>query len=267
MERRIGLAVLAVLFPLSAWNQTASPAFEVASIKLHEFPPGITGLQIGGPSALQVSGNRVSTMGSLGMLVMGAYDLRLHMVSGEPDWRDREGNPMVFDIQAKAEGEGAVSQEQARLMLQRLLTDRFQLKLRREIRELPAYDLTVDKGGPKLKETAPGTEAKTTSKQAQGLWKASYTNLSMSDLVLRIASLFDRPLLDKTGLKGSYDFTLEYRRNVKNLADSSAVSMQSGGDTGPTIFTALQLVGLKVVQAKEPIAIVVIDHAEKPSEN
>jgi uncharacterized protein (TIGR03435 family) len=269
MKLAITVAICIFLSSPMAWNQPAKPAFEVASIKLREFPPGITGIQVGGPSTLRISGNRMTTSGSLLSLVMAAYSRRLHEVSGGPGWTDREGNPLVFDIQAKAEGGGVLAMDQARLMMQALLDDRFRLKVHREAKDLPVYELTVDKNGPKLKESAPETETKAKTTQARGIWKFTYTNVSMGDLVARVASNFDRPLLDKTGLKGSYDFTLEYRR--LNLAmptdEAAAIAQRANADAGPSIFTALQLLGLKVIHTKEPIEILVIDHAEKPSEN
>ena len=244
-----------------AWTQPAKPAFEVASIKVHEFPTGMTGLQVGGPSVLRISGNRVVTLGTLTQFVMAAYQLRLHQVSGGPEWTDGGGNPLTFDIQAKAEDGGVLTPEQARQMMQTLLAERFHLTLHNETKEMPVYEVTVDKNGPKLKAASPGAESKTTSAFSHGVFKFSYSNLSMDDLVRHIASNFDRPLLDKTGIGGSYDFTLEYRRgNATPSADGSA-------DAGPTIFTALQQLGLKVIQTKAPFQITVIDHAEKPSEN
>jgi uncharacterized protein (TIGR03435 family) len=269
MKHVTPLAVCILLGSPLAWNQTAKPAFEVASVKLHEFPPGMTGLQIGGPSELRISGNRVATFGTLTQFVMAAYELRLHQVSGGPEWTDREGNPLTFDIQAKAEGGDALAPDLARQMMQALLADRFRLKLHRETKEMPVYVLTADKNGPRLKETAPGTESKSTSAFSRGVSKFSYTNFSMTDLVTHIASNFDRPLLDKTGFKGSYDFTLEYRRvNPQLFADEAAAMARRGNaDAGPSIFDALKLLGLKVIQSKEPFEITIIDQAEKPSEN
>jgi uncharacterized protein (TIGR03435 family) len=258
-------ACIIVASPI-AWNQPAKPAFEVASVKIHEFPPGMTGLQIGGPSSLQIRGNRVTTFGTLGMLVMAAYNLRLHQVSGDPDWTDREGNPLVFDIQAKAEG-GVLATDQARQMTQALLADRFRLTVHQEMKEIPVYELMVDKKGPKLKETVPGTESKSTATLSRGVWKFNYTNFSVGDLVTRIASNFDQPLLDKTGLKGGYDFTLEYRRLNPNKSADEIPAQHGNADLGPSIFSALQQVGLKVIHTKGLVDITVIDHAEKPSEN
>jgi uncharacterized protein (TIGR03435 family) len=268
MKRATILAGCIIAASPIAWNQPAKPAFEVASIKLHEFPPGMTGLQIGGPGPLRITGNRVTTFGTLGMLVMAAYDLRLHQISGGPEWTDHEGNPLVFDIQAKAEG-GPVATDQARRMLQTLLADRFQLQVHQESKAISVYELTVDRNGPKLKSTQPGSESKAASTLSRGVWTFNYTNLSMSDLVTRIASNFDQPLLDKTGLKGGYDFTLEYKRANPNPPPNlgAATAPPGNADSAPTIFIALQRVGLKIVHAKAPVEITVIDHAERPSEN
>jgi len=250
-----------------AWNQPARPAFEVASVKVHEFPPGMMGLQIGGPSQLHISGNRVNTMGSLEMLVMAAYHGKLHQVSGGPKWTDRAGNPLVFDIDARVEGEGVAAMEQVRLMLQSLLAERFHLQIHQENKEVPVYALTVDKGGPKLKESAPGTETKAAGSFSRGNWKNSYTNMSMGELTTHIASNFDRPLLDRTGLTGSYDFLLEYRATNLYVSPEQAAAAAQRADAGPTIFTALQLLGLKVVQTRGPVEMTIIDSAEKPSAN
>jgi uncharacterized protein (TIGR03435 family) len=125
------------------------------------------------------------------------------------------------------------------------------------------YELIVDKNGPKLKETSPGTETKATSGISRGVWKFTYTNLSTGELASRIASNFDRPILDKTGLTGSYDIVLEYRRPNLNPSDVD----RADADPGPTIFTALAHLGLKVNRTKGPIEITVIDGAEKPAGN
>src|SRR3954470_18278553 len=98
-------------------------------------------------------------------------------------------------------------------MLQTLLADRFQLKFHRETKDLPAYNLVVGNDPPKLKPSAPDAESKTTSTSR---FRTVYTSVSISELVLRIAPQFDRPLFDKTGLAGYYDFALEYMPNLPN---------------------------------------------------
>jgi len=251
------LATICALWATVLYGQTN---FDVASVKIHELPPGITGVQVGGPSPLKISGNRLTTLGTLATLVMAAYDLRLHQVSGGPDWNDGAGNPLLFDIQANTES-GVLTPDRVRPMLRSLLAERFRLKVHQETKEIPLYTVTVDKNGPKLKETAPGTETGSKFAISHGVWKFTYTNITLPELVTRIASNFDQPLLDRTGLTGGYDVVLEYRRaNLNPGADAAA-------DLGPTIFSALQQVGLKIVHTKAPFEITVIDHAEKPSEN
>jgi uncharacterized protein (TIGR03435 family) len=92
-------------------------------------------------------------------------------------------------------------------MLQTLLAERFQLKFHRETRELPAYNLLVGDNRAKLKPSAPDSESRTVR---IGRSRMNYFNVTISELVLQIATQFDRPLLDKTGLQGGYDFALEY---------------------------------------------------------
>jgi len=250
------VAILVIFVTVIARSQ---PAFEVASIKIHEMPAGMTGLQIGGPSNLRISGDRVTTFGTLGMLVMAAFQVRLHEIAGEPDWTDPMGNPLTFDIQAKA---GSVpTTEQARQMMQSLLVERFHLKAHQETRELPVYEVTLDKGGPKLKESDPGAETKSTSAVTRGVWKIDFTNFTMTEMATHIASNFDQPLLDRTGLKARYDFTLQYRRVLHGMTADQIAALS------PTIYHALQQLGLRVVHTKAPAEIIVIDHAEKPGEN
>jgi uncharacterized protein (TIGR03435 family) len=267
MKHAATLVVCILLGSQAAWNQPANPAFEVVSVKVRESPPGMSGLQVGGPSPLHISGNRVTTSGTLATFVMAAYKLRLYQVTGGPQWTDREGNPLLFDIQAEAEG--VLVPDQARQMFQTLLADRFHLQFHQETREMPAYELTVDKNRAKLKGTTPGTESNSTSVLSHGVWKFTYTNFSMGDLATRIASNFDQPLLDKTGVQGGYDFTMEYRRVNPNMSaeESAAMAQRGNTETGPTIYDALEQLGLKVIHTKGPVAITVIDRAEMPSGN
>ena len=101
--------------------------------------------------------------------------------------------------------------EEVRQMLQTLLAERFQLKFHRETKEQPAYDLVVGNNRPNLKPSAPDVESRT---GRTGRLRMNYSNVTISELVLQIGPQFDRPLFDKTGLQGGYDFTLEYMPSV-----------------------------------------------------
>jgi uncharacterized protein (TIGR03435 family) len=156
-------------------------------------------------------------------------------------------------------------------MLQTLLAERFQLKFHRETKEMPVYDLVVGNNPAKLKPSAPDVESKTVL--SANRLRMDYTNVSMSELVLRIGPQFDRPLFDKTGLQGGYDFALEYMPSLPggvNMPpdEAAAFARLYPADEAPTLPVALQQqLGLKVAPAKEQVEILVIDHAERPSAN
>lgn len=258
----------------NAGAQTAAaspPAFEVASVKPHVFARNQFAFGTpSGESPIRISGNRVTTQGLLAGLVMTAYKLRTFQVSGAPEWRDGTGRNQLYDIEAKAPGDGAPTMDEARRMLQTLLAERFQLKFHRETKEAPAYDLVVGNNPAKLKPSAPGVESKTTFTPR---FRTDFTNVSMSELVVRIGPQFDRPLFDKTGLQGGYDFSLEYMPSLPSTVilppdEAAALAKLYPADEAPPLLVALhEQLGLKVVSAKEQVEILVIDHVEKPSAN
>jgi uncharacterized protein (TIGR03435 family) len=160
--------------------------------------------------------------------------------------------------------------DEVRQMLQTLLAERFQFRFHQGTKELPAYDLIVASNPPKLKPSAPDAESKAVSTNRS---EAVYTNVPISELVLQIGPQFDRPLFDKTGLQGGYDFALEYtpsRPGMVNLPPEEAAEIANlyPADEAPTLLVALrQQLGLKVVATKEQVEILVIDHVERPSPN
>ncbi len=251
----------------------ASPlAFEVASVKPHVFARGQFAFGTASrESDIRISGNRVTMQGLLAGLVQTAYKLRTFQVSGAPVWRDETGRIQLYDIEARAPGAGMPAMDDVRQMLQTLLAERFQLKFHRETKELPVYDLVVGNNPPKLKPSAPGVESRT-ALSANRL-RMDYTNVSISELVLRIGPQFDRPLFDKTGLQGGYDFVLEYMPSLPSTVNMSpdeaaALAKIYPADEAPPLPVALQQqLGLKVAPAKEQVEILVIDHVERPSAN
>ena len=234
---------------LAAFGQ-ATPVFEVASIKPH--PPPIQLVSI------STSGTRVTIeANSLTNLVAYAYDLKRYQVIGGPNWAvdDR------FDIAAKAEGDIAPTAAQVKQMIQALLADRFQLKVHRETKEMPVYNLVVGKNGPKLKESAPDARPLVRMRDANGMIHLIATSSPMQQLANQFSNAngVDRPVLDKTGLTGMYDFELDWSAGYGAPAD---------GADEISIFTALQeQIGLKLEPAKAPMEVLVIDRAEKPSQN
>ena len=263
----MGKASIAAVAFLAAAHTAAGqthPAFEVASVKPHDFPQGVFGFSGIGTSAIRISGNRVTlNVVTLSGLVRDAYNLRDFQITGAPGWMDQRGRQQFYDIAAKTEGDGAPTLDQVRQMLQTLLADRFHLKIHREMKELPVYDLVVGKNGIRLKESTGDSKPPADGFTQSGpLWRLKMVNRSMADIVNQLASNVDRPVLDKTGLTGLYDFTLEFVHNNPDLVASDSP------DADRSIFGAIQdQLGLKLVPAKEPAEILVIDHAERPSEN
>jgi uncharacterized protein (TIGR03435 family) len=251
--------------------KAAPPAFEVASVKPHVFARNEFAFgAASGERPIRISGARVAVQGLLGNLVLTAYRLRTFQLSGVPEWRDETGRNQVFDIEARAPGGREPTIDQVRQMLQTLLAERFQLKFHRETQELPAYVLVMGAGPAKLKPSAPDAESRTVSTNR---FRTRYTNISISDLVLRIGPQFDRPLFDRTGLQGGFDFALEYMPSIPgsvNLPPEEAAAFAKlyPADEAPSLPVALQQqLGLKVASSKERVEILVIDHVQRPSAN
>jgi uncharacterized protein (TIGR03435 family) len=227
------------------WGQAT---FEVASIKPH---PGIITFS----SDPQVKGNRVTATAStlLDMMTV-AYRVRYDQIAGAPGWAGSDH----FDLDARAEGDGARSTEEIRPMLQALLADRFHLVVHRETKEVPIYALVVNKNGPRLQESSPGEERKG-SISADG--KGSHMEVAqgtMAQLALRLSGNgAGRPVIDKTGLTGKYSYKMNWMNGTP------------GPDSEwPSLFVALQeQLGLKLEPGKGPSEIISIDRAGKPSAN
>jgi uncharacterized protein (TIGR03435 family) len=269
--------------------QTSSAAFEVASIKPSD--PNTLGVTFrNAPGSLNISGATVN------MLIQQAYDVRDFQISGGPGWI----NSGRYDIVAKIErgtntppdpgniADQRKSMEQQRERLRALLADRFQLKIRRETKELQAYVLTPAKGGLKLKESrldepAPALSGDKGPERPRGPFirvgrgQIIGQFISLDFLVQVLAQQVGRPVIDNTGLKGSYDFTLEWTPDPGQglgpgfggpgeppRPDNPAPTEPSG----TSVFVAIQeQLGLKLESQKTPVEIIVIESVEKPSEN
>jgi uncharacterized protein (TIGR03435 family) len=246
----------------------------------------------------QPGGRLTATNASLKLLIQFAYAVRdsphplpllAAQVAGGPSWIDTPG----YDIEAKPED--ATDAAHAWLMLQTLLADRFKLQLHRETRELPVYLLTAAKSGfkppaPKAVDCVsfpPGTPPRHVPGKVDcgyvagpmglpsaGL-KMTGNKLHMGDLIAKLASVMDRPILDKTGFTGEFDLNLSF------TADDATRGLPGSGGPGdpggsrlptdpnlPSIFAALEeQLGLKLVAAKGPVEVLVVDRAEKPTPN
>ncbi len=152
-------------------------------------------------------------------------------------------DPDAYQVTAKAEGDAVPTKEQFQQMLQALLADRFQLKLHRETKELPAYELVVSKNGHKLKDATEDPSLHTVWNSGRVVEKYSGKKVPMTELAFVLKTQAGRPVIDKTGLTGKYDFELQWAPGDAPAADGSA----------PSIFTAVQeQLGLKLESTKAP---------------
>ena len=281
----------------AAWAQSpaaqkpAHPDFEVASVRpAGPIDQGVTvGVHIDGA---QVRWNSMA----LKDMVRIAYQVKDFQVAG-PEWIAAER----YDIAATIPK--GVTRDDFPEMLQRLLADRFQMKVHREQRELPVYALVITKGGLKAQESpADGSPAPDPSKDAVNVTasgsaagvmvmrgKDSYFSfgdnkleikkLTFAEMCDTLSRFTDKPVVDMTGTTARYDMTLsltaeDYRAMLIRSAVAAGVSLPPQAlqliemSSGDSLATALQLQGLKMESRKAPIETVVVDRALKtPTEN
>jgi uncharacterized protein (TIGR03435 family) len=196
---------------------------------------------------------------SLKNLITTAYDIKDYQVEG-PDWLASER----FDITARFPAELPKDRDKYQAaftaMMQKMLADRFKLAVHRDQKTFSVYGLTVAKAGPKFKE-APGDQSRSNGSDThyQG------TGVSMAKFAEFLSRRVDLPVIDMTGLSGSYDVTLDWVPEPKQ----SDKSNEPAEIVGVTLTEALQdQLGLKLENRKAPIGILIVDHAEKvPTEN
>jgi uncharacterized protein (TIGR03435 family) len=246
-----------LLASAGSFAQTGAPParqrFEVASIKPAD--PDARGSSSNSDRRLL----RIKNW-TLKRLVERAFDVQDYQVTGGPNWTDF----YRFNIDAKVdesepELRGKEGQARMREMLESLLLDRFEFQFHRETRTLPVYNLAAAKNGFKLTSVKDTGSHSTNSNNG----RLTASCISMPELAVFLTSQVERPVLDATGVTGVFDFKLEWSREeyVVKTADGNEPA-------APSIFTALQeQLGLKLESGKSPVEIVVVDHAEKPTEN
>jgi uncharacterized protein (TIGR03435 family) len=212
-------------------------------------------------------------------LIQLAYVMQSFRVSGGPPWLDS----VHYDIEAKPDT--PVKESEWRVMLQALLAERFQLTLHRETRELPIYELVLarrkEKLGDGMTESKDGgcrsTEAPAGERPVKLPCGAIFNGPGMFKAVggpvnslTFLSYLMGRMIVDKTGLAGKYDITVKWSPEsaATPFQQDASQTVPSPDIAGPSIFAAFQeQLGLKLISTKGPVEIIVIDHAEKPSEN
>jgi uncharacterized protein (TIGR03435 family) len=266
-------AGLALVAAGAVFGQTpaTAPAFEVASVKpAPPSTPGMLKVQIGGDPGM-VDYKNVS----LKMVIARAYEMKEFQISG-PDWLDAER----FDILAKVPPN--TPKGQIPLMLQNLLATRFKLSAHHEQKVMPVYAMVVGKNGFKLKPLEGEPEGRMSMTIGpRGRQMSGPTTLAA--LSGGLSRMMDRPVVDLTGIQGTYQVDLEWVPDESEgggmMAKMHGMAAQAGagGEThaeatepnGLSLFGALQeKLGLKLEARKSPVDILVVDSAEKvPIEN
>jgi len=253
--------------------QTAAPHLEVATVKPSDPAKEHLGLYWRQSDGFKLEGTTLRGM------ISNAYGVPSSvkgLVQGGPAWMLSQ----AFDVQVKVDPDTAKRwsklpqqsvDEERRTVLRELLAERFQLKLHRELREMPAFVLSVAKGGSKLqspvaeKELQAGVPQSRINQSGRGHMEghsALLSNLARSLTTEPEAE--GRPVVDKTGLAGNYDFTLRWTP----VDPGPGAAPSDLGEQWPSLFTALQeQLGLKLSPGKEHIEVIVVDSAAQPSPN
>jgi uncharacterized protein (TIGR03435 family) len=237
--------------------------FEVASIKKAE--PDARGRYI----RMQTAHQFLAYNHALKTLIAAAYDVSPQAISSGPAWVETER----YEILAKAPGDVRPNLNEQMAMLRALLAGRFKLTFHREQKEMPVYSLTVAKGGSKLRESTVSPDATPEGPPALAFivgpgtlrLPARYASMDEFTSLLQRSAL-ERPVVDRTGLAGRYDFDLVF--SIDENLFGGALGKGPEEPTAPGLFAALQeQLGLKLEATRGPVSVLVIDHAERASEN
>jgi uncharacterized protein (TIGR03435 family) len=240
----------------------ANPTFDVATIKPNDSnATHMQGLNILPPNKFRTRAS------SLTDLIEFAYQIQDKQLVGAPDWANKDR----YDVDAIPDTEGLPNPEQVRIMMRKLLADRFGLKFHHEKRELSAFTLMVAKTGSKLKPTeSTGPLPGIGMGPGKGGTSLRLFNGNLDEFISFLQTrVLDRPVVNQTGLTGRYDLVVTFTPDdsmpgVPVIASKT----EDATETAPSLFEAFQQqLGLKLTAEKTPVDVIVIDHVEKPSAN
>jgi len=266
LARKIVVGAMLAMGPI-AWAQTDAAkalTYDVISVK-----PNTSG---GGGMRMMITpdGFQADNV-SLKMMMQNAYQYNPELIFGLPKWADTDR----FDVKAKVAEEDLPALKKMAppdriKIMQSVMEERFKVKVHRETKELPTYDLVIAKGGLKIKEAVLDENSPIAMKgpdgkahggmvtMGRGMLKAQV--VPTETLIKMLSSVTQRTVVDKTGLKGSYNFELKW---TPDDAPAGSTEENSG-----SIFTALQeQLGLRLDASKGMVETLMVDHVEKPSED
>jgi uncharacterized protein (TIGR03435 family) len=264
MVREIAIVALFIsasgIFAQSTAQRPTFDSFEVATIKPVD-PDARSGRYI----TMQGNNHFVEKGYTLKLLIAAAYDLNSRTISGGPSWIESDH----YDILAVTPGEVRPTRAEQMAMLRSFLADRFQLTFHREPKVFSIYELQLAKSGAKLKESThsadpPSVGPGVVYPQRIVLPARNATVEDFASLLQR--AILDRPVVDKTGLSGRYDFDLEWAPDETQFGGD--VPAASSDTPSAPLFSAIQQqLGLKLVSTRGPVDALVVDKVERPSAN
>jgi uncharacterized protein (TIGR03435 family) len=234
-------------------------AFEVATVK-----PVDADAKAGRMFKMEGTHRWTATNFTLQALLALAYDLNPRTISGGPGWIDSQH----FNIEAVTPGDVAPIRMEQMQMLRALLVERFALKFHREQKEFAIYELTVAKGGPKLKAAAkPDDPPQIYGVVYPDRIEVPARSVTMDDFVAMLQrATLDKPTVNQTGLAGKYDFDLKFAQDESQYGGE--VPKAPDDAQSPPLFTAMQeQLGLKLVATRGMVSAMVVDRAERPRAN
>ena len=259
----VRLVAVAAVVVSAAGAQAPAPrpkfdAFDVATIK-----PVESDQKTGRYFKMEGNNRFVGKDYTLKLLIAMAYSLNPKTISGGPDWVDSQH----YDIAAVTPGDVRPTREEQMAMLRSLLTERFKLGFHRETKEYSIYALDVAKGGPKLKASTapPDTPPAVISTVYPGRVHLPARNVTMGDFTAMMQrALLDRPVVDRTGLTGRYDFDLEWAPDETQFGGEIPAA-PSDAPVAPLFVAMQEQLGLKLEATRGPVEALVVDKAEKPT--
>lgn len=244
--------------PVVHMSADANPSFDAVTIKPSR--PNTPG------KLFTVRGREVLAINTtLSDILTLAFSLHPKQIINAPSWMEEDH----YDVTGTPDTPGQPNIDQMRVLFQKMVADRFQLKFHRDKKELAVYALTVGKGGPKLtKSTADPNNTPSLAFTRLGTLPARNASMAEFAGVMQMA-VTDKPIVDQTGLTGKWDFTLNWTPDATQFIGLGGGNAPPPDPDGPPdLFTAIQQqLGLKLESTKAPADVFVIDKVEKPSEN
>jgi uncharacterized protein (TIGR03435 family) len=242
---RVMVAALLAVAAQSQQQPATRVEFEIVSVKPGDLADPTS-------SGHTTPGHLVLRNATLKTLLMNAFRVNEYQIAGGPKWIDSA----KFNVDAKLPAGAPMSE--APLMMQAMLAGRFKLSAHRETRTLREYALVVAKGGPKFGKPDEGDHNGVVTSQSD--IRITGYGRPISDLARMLVDAANAPVIDRTGLKGQYDFDLKFGPLL--------TTPRQGDDDLPSIFTVVQVqLGLKLQPIKGPVEVLVIDRAEMPTAN